>query len=82
MDLINRFFPDPEKHRTFRSLLSFAAIQSTFKGPYTPGSAFCLVYTLALNGSGGLMRRVKGGMGSLCEALARSIEAKGGEVRL
>ena len=82
MDLINRFFPDPEKHRTFRSLLSFAAIQSTFKGPYTPGSAFCLVYTLALNGNGGLMRRVKGGMGSLCEALARSIEAKGGEIRL
>jgi phytoene dehydrogenase-like protein len=82
MDLIDRFFPHPEKHRTFRSLLSFAAIQSTFKGPYTPGSAFCLVYTLALNGSGGLMRRVKGGMGSLCEALTRSIEAKGGEVRL
>lgn len=82
MDLIERFFPDPEKHRTFRSLLSFAAIQSTYKGPFTPGSAFCLVYTLALNGSGGLMRRVKGGMGSLCEALARSIQAKGGEVRL
>ncbi len=82
MDLIDRFFPDPEKHRTFRSLLSFAAIQSTFKGPFTPGSAFCLVYTLALNGNGGLMRRVRGGMGSLCEALARSIEAKGGEVRL
>lgn len=82
MDLIDRFFPDPVKHRTFRSLLSFAAIQSTYKGPYSPGSAFCLVYTLALNGSGGLMRRVKGGMGSLPEALARSIEAKGGEVRL
>jgi len=82
MDLIDRFFPDPERHRTFRSLLCFAAIQSTFKGPYTPGSAFCLVYTLALNGSGGLMRRVKGGMGSLCEALASSIEAKGGEIRL
>lgn len=82
MDLIERFFPDPVKHRTFRALLSFAAIQSTFKGPYTPGSAFCLVYTLALNGSGGLMRRVRGGMGSLPEALARSIQAKGGRVLL
>ena len=82
MDLIERFFPDPVKHRTLRSLLCFAAIQSTYKGPYTPGSALCLVYTLALNGSGGLMRRVKGGMGSLSEALTRSIEAKGGEVRL
>jgi phytoene dehydrogenase-like protein len=82
MDLIDRFFPDPVKHRALRALLCFAAIQSTYKGPYTPGSAFCLVYTLAQNGSGGLMRRVKGGMGSLAEALARSIEAKGGEVRL
>jgi phytoene dehydrogenase-like protein len=82
MDLIDRFFPDPVKHRTLRALLAFAAIQSTYKGPYTPGSAFCLVYTLALNGDGGLMRRVKGGMGSLAEALQRSIEAKGSEVRL
>lgn len=82
MDLIERFFPDPVKHRTLRALMSFAAIQSTYKGPFSPGSAFCLVYTLALNGSGGLMRRVKGGMGALPEALARSIEAKGGEIRL
>jgi phytoene dehydrogenase-like protein len=82
MDLIQRFFPDPVKHQTFRALLSFAAIQSTYKGPYSPGSAFCLVYTMALNGSGGLMRRVKGGMGSLPRALERSIIANGGEVRL
>jgi len=82
MDLIDRFFPDRVKHRTLRALLAFAAIQSTYKGPYSPGSAFCLVYTLALNGDGGLMRRVKGGMGSLSEALVRSIEGKGGEVRL
>ncbi len=82
MDLIDRFFPNTVKHRTLRALLSFAAIQSTYKGPYTPGSALCLVYTLAQNGEGGLMRRVKGGMGSLSEALARSIEDKGGEVRL
>lgn len=82
MDVIERFFPDAERHRTLRALLAFAAIQSTFKGPYTPGSAFCLVYTMALNGSGGLIRRVRGGMGALPEALARSIEAHGGEVRL
>ncbi|MFT5443357.1 MAG: phytoene dehydrogenase-like protein [Myxococcota bacterium] len=82
MDIINRFFPDQQKHGALRSLLCFAAIQSTYKGPFTPGSAFCLVYTMALNGNGGLMRRVKGGMGSLAEALERSITAKGGEVRL
>jgi phytoene dehydrogenase-like protein len=82
MDLIDKFFPDKKKHHTFRSLLAFAAIQSTYKGPYTPGSALCLVYTFAQSGEGGLMRRVKGGMGSLSEALVRSLEAAGGEVRL
>jgi len=82
MDLIERFFPDPVRHRTLRALLSFAAIQSTYKGPYSPGSALCLVYTLAQDGEGGLMRRIKGGMGSLCDALVRSVEKNGGEVRL
>ncbi len=82
MDLIDRFFPDEERHRPLRALLAFAAVQSTYKGPYTPGSAFCLVYTLSPNDSGGIMKRVRGGMGSLSEALVRSIEAKGGEVRL
>jgi phytoene dehydrogenase-like protein len=82
MDLIDRFFPDKERHRPLRALLAFAAVQSTYKGPYTQGSAFCLVYTLSPNDAGGLMKRVRGGMGSLSEALQRSIEAKGGEVRL
>lgn len=82
IDLIDRFFPDQVRHRTLRAQLSFAAVQSTFKGPATPGSAFCLVYTLSPNDTGGLMKRVRGGMGSLSEALQRSIEDKGGEVRL
>jgi phytoene dehydrogenase-like protein len=82
MDLIERFFPDAVRHRALRAQLAFAAVQSTYKGPYTPGSAFCLVYTLSPNDAGGLMKRVKGGMGSLSEALQRSIEEKGGEVRL
>ncbi len=82
MDLIDRFFPDKERHRPLRAQLAFAAVQSTYKGPYTPGSAFCLVYTLSPNDAGGLMKRVRGGMGSLSEALHRSIEDKGGEVRL
>ena len=81
MDLVNRFLPDARRHRTLRALVAFAAVQSTYKGPFTPGSALCLVYTFAQNEGGGLMRRVKGGMGSLSEALCRSIIDKGGEVR-
>jgi len=82
MDLVDRFLPDAKRHRTLRSLVAFAAVQSTYKGPFTPGSALCLVYTFAQNEGGGLMRRVKGGMGSLSEALRRSFEEKGGELRL
>ena len=82
MDLVDRFLPDVRRHRTLRALVAFAAVQSTYKGPYTPGSALCLVYTFAQNANGGLMRRVRGGMGSLSEALARSIADKGGAVEL
>ena len=63
MDLVDRFLPDAKRHRTLRALVAFAAVQSTYKGPFTPGSALCLVYTFAQNEGGGLMRRVKGGMG-------------------
>jgi phytoene dehydrogenase-like protein len=82
MDIIDRFFPDKVKHRELRANMAFAAVQATYKGPYTPGSGLCLVYTMAQEGSAGLMQRVKGGMGSLSECLARQIEALGGEVRL
>ncbi|HSB96282.1 MAG TPA: NAD(P)/FAD-dependent oxidoreductase [Spongiibacteraceae bacterium] len=82
MDVIDRFFPDPVKHRELRAILAFAATQSTYKGPYSKGSALCLVYTMAQEGSGGLMQRVKGGIGKMSEALVRQIEQHGGEVRL
>src|SRR5215472_11582138 len=81
MDLVDEFLPDRRRHRTLRALVAFAAVQSTYKGPFTPGSALCLVYTFAQNDGGGLMRRVRGGMGALSEALRRSITDKGGEVR-
>lgn len=82
MDIIDKFFPDPVKHRELRASMAFAAVQATYKGPYTPGSGLCLVYTMAQEGSEGLMQRVKGGMGRLSECLAQQIADLGGEVRL
>ena len=82
MDIIDRFFPDKKKHSAMRATLAFAAIQSTYKGPYSKGSAMCLVYTFATTGNSGLMRRVKGGIGKMSEALVKSLWEKGGEVRL
>lgn len=82
MDIIDRFFPDPVKHMELRASMAFAAVQATYKGPYTPGSGLCLIYTMAQEGSEGLMQRVKGGIGSLSECLTQQIHALGGEVRL
>ncbi|MEH6584652.1 MAG: NAD(P)/FAD-dependent oxidoreductase [Halioglobus sp.] len=82
MDIIDKFFPDKIKHRELRANMAFAAVQATYKGPYTKGSGLCLIYTFAQEGSEGLMQRVKGGMGKLSESLVRRIEALDGEVRL
>ncbi|MCB1687440.1 MAG: NAD(P)/FAD-dependent oxidoreductase [Halioglobus sp.] len=82
MDILDKFFPDPVKHRELRASMAFAAVQATYKGPYSPGSGLCLIYTMAQEGSEGLMQRVKGGLGRLSDCLAEQIEALGGEVRL
>lgn len=82
MDIIDKFFPDKVKHRELRANMAFAAVQATYKGPYTEGSGLCLIYTFAQEGSEGLMQRVKGGIGKLSESLVTQIEARGGEVRL
>ena len=82
MDIIDKFFPDPIKHKELRANMAFAAVQATYKGPYSKGSAMCLIYTMAQEGSAGLMQRVKGGMGKLSESLVRQIESLGGEVRI
>jgi phytoene dehydrogenase-like protein len=82
MDILDKFFPDEIKHRELRASMAFAAVQATYKGPYSPGSALCLVYTMAQEGSEGLMQRVKGGIGKLSECLNDQIEALGGQVRL
>jgi phytoene dehydrogenase-like protein len=82
MDVINEFFPDPNKHILIKSFLAFLSVQSAYRGPYTPGSALCLAYGLANPGGGQLMRRIKGGLGMLPEGLERSLKEKGGETRI
>lgn len=82
MDIIDRFFPDKRKHKELRGNLAFAAVQATYKGPYSAGSGMCLIYTMAQEGTEGLMQRVKGGIGKMSESLVPQIEAHGGEVRL
>lgn len=83
MDVLDRFFPDPEKHRMLRAMLAFLAVNSTYKGPWTPGSAACLAFALAMPEETRLLKKLDGGIGALTKHIQQEIfEANGGEVRL
>jgi phytoene dehydrogenase-like protein len=80
MDVIDRFLPDREKHAQVRSMLSFLAVNSTYRGPYSPGSALCLAFALASPGEA-TMSKVKGGIGAMAEHVRDIFERHGGELR-
>lgn len=80
MDVIDRFLPDPEKHAQIRSMLSFLAVNSTYLGPYTPGSALCLAFALASPGDA-TMSKVRGGIGAMSDHVRLLFERNGGELR-
>ena len=82
MDVVDRFFPDPSKHKVIRTMLAFLAVNSTFRGPYTPGSAACLFYALAAPSDGWIMHKLRGGIGSLTQGMARKLEERGGRILL
>jgi phytoene dehydrogenase-like protein len=82
MDVIDRYLPDKDKHAVLRSMLAFLAINSTYRGPYTPGSATCLAFALAIPEEGGvMMTKLEGGIGALGEHLNELFLSHGGEVR-
>ena len=59
MDVLGRFFPDQENHRILRGMLSFLAVNSTYRGPYTPGSAACLAFALAAPPGDVMMSKIR-----------------------
>ncbi|HTI78788.1 MAG TPA: NAD(P)/FAD-dependent oxidoreductase, partial [Mycobacterium sp.] len=82
MDAIDRYLPDKQKHAVLRSMLAFLAINSTYRGPYTPGSATCLAFALAVpDDTTAMMTKLEGGIGALCEHLHKLFVESGGEVR-
>jgi len=80
MDVVDRFLPDRDKHAQIRSMLSFLAVNSTYLGPYTPGSALCLAFALASPGDA-TMSKVRGGIGTMSDHVRRLFEDNGGELR-
>jgi phytoene dehydrogenase-like protein len=80
MDVVDRYLPDPVQHATVRSMLAFLAVNSTYRGPYTPGSALCLAFALASPGTA-TMSKVRGGLGTIADHLLGLFERHGGELR-
>src|ERR1700744_1665300 len=82
MDVIDRYLPDQDKHAVMRGMLAFLAVNSTYRGPYTPGSATCLAFALAVpDDSSAMMTKLKGGIGALTEHLRELFVSHGGELR-
>ncbi len=79
-DILDRHLPDREKHAPVRSMLSFLAVNSTFRGPASPGSALCLAFALATPGEV-TMSKVRGGLGTIAEHLRARLTAAGGALR-
>lgn len=81
MDVVDRCLPDAERFAVLRGMLAFLSINSTYRGPYTPGSALCLAFAMATSGTR-MISKVRGGLGTLCEHVRDLYVAAGGEVRL
>ena len=80
MDVVDRFLPDRDKQAQVRSMLAFLAVNSTYLGPYSPGSALCLAFALASPGEA-TMSKVRGGIGAMAEHLRQLFEHHGGVLR-
>ncbi len=80
MDVVDRFLPDREKHAQIRSMLAFLSVNSTYRGPYSGGSALCLAFALASPGDA-TMSKVRGGIGTISDHLCGLFEEHGGELR-
>ncbi|MCP9271500.1 phytoene desaturase family protein [Mycolicibacterium arenosum] len=82
-DVIDRYLPDREKHGALRGMLSLLAVNTTYRGPATPGTAAALAYGFAVPDENALLvKKLKGGIGALTAHLCEVFASHGGELRL
>jgi phytoene dehydrogenase-like protein len=82
-DVLDRYLPDKEKHAALRGMLAFLAVNSTYRGPSSPGSAAGLAFGMAVPDENTVLtKKLKGGIGVLTQHLARQYADAGGELRL
>ncbi|MEB3195967.1 MAG: NAD(P)/FAD-dependent oxidoreductase [Candidatus Sericytochromatia bacterium] len=78
-DYLDRFFESEQ----LKAVLATDGIIGAFAGPRTPGTAYVLLHHVmgGVDGRRGVWGYVRGGMGGLTQALARSAEAHGATIR-
>jgi phytoene dehydrogenase-like protein len=78
-DLLEENFDSP----ALKGALGFDAVLGANFGPRSPGTVLTLLYRLAAESAAGVsgLSQPKGGMGALCEALARAASAAGAAIR-
>ncbi len=78
-DLLDDWFETDE----LKGAIGSTGVVGVWAGPRTPGTAYNLLHHALgeLNGVKGAWGHVKGGMGAISQALARSAEAHGAEIR-
>jgi phytoene dehydrogenase-like protein len=82
-DVLDRYFPDREKHGAIRGSMTVLAVNTLYRGPSTPGSAAALAFGLGIpEGDFVQMKKLRGGIGALTAHLAGVLKSDGGEVRL
>lgn len=82
-DVLDRYLPDKHKHAALRGMLAFLAVNSTYRGPATPGSAAGLAFGMAMPDENTVLtKKIKGGIGVLTQHLVAQYAEAGGELRL
>jgi phytoene dehydrogenase-like protein len=78
-DLLDQWFEDD----ALKGCLASTGVVGVWAGPRTPGTAYNLLHHElgSIDGAGGAWGHVRGGMGAISLALARSAEASGATVR-
>jgi phytoene dehydrogenase-like protein len=82
-DVLDRCLPDKEKHAALRGMLAFLAVNSTYRGPSSPGSAAGLAFGMAVPDENTVLtKKLEGGIGVLTQHLERQLVEAGGELRI
>ena len=82
-DVLDRYLPDREKHGALRGMLALLAVNTTYRGPATPGTAAAFAYGFAVPDENALLvKKLRGGIGALTSHLRKVFTSNGGELRL